>query len=108
MAGAAPVAIDSQGYEAIKPGYADRIIGWTESESGHRREMERRQQAWDNWKDVGGMIAAFTLATSVIAGGIYLLLRDKQVGGISALVAAIVPLIGALYWVRRPSSREPK
>jgi len=90
-----------RGYEALKPGTASRIIGWVENESEHRRDLERRQQAWDNWKDVTGMGAAFVLTAGIIAVGAYLLLHDKQIGGIVALVGALVPLAGAFYLVHK-------
>lgn len=63
--------------------------------------MEWRAQSCEHGKDVFGMLLAFILSAGVLGGGIYLLLHDKPLGGIAAMVGALAPLVGAFYISRR-------
>lgn len=86
----------------MMPGLGERIVTMAELEGNHRRSIENRLVRLSE----GGLLAA-TLITLVIARGAMLLIwQDKTIGGLAALVTALVALVTA-YIVgerRGPSS----
>ena len=92
-------------YEQISPGFADRIIQMAEKEQGHRHQLD--EQRWPAQKKLlsRGQVFAFILSLSIVIGGIWLLLEDKQISGFVTLLGAIGvvagPFIYTMRWKRK-------
>ena len=79
-----------EGYNALYPDAAKRIIENGIAETEHRREMEKRYLNANIKAHNLGQILGFVIAILIIVGGIYLILKDHQVlgsilSGVSAL-----------------------
>src|SRR5205085_446245 len=90
-----------QGYDAVLPGLAERIVGWTEEETAFRRRETIARRRWGNFEAVLGMSLGFALAVVALVIAFKLLMAGKSIGGIAAIIGAMVPLIGAFFVVRR-------
>jgi uncharacterized membrane protein len=80
-------------YQRHFPGLGERIVSWTEEELLHRRSMERRAVDASIRLASRGQVLAFAWAIVALlfAGG--LALDGKNTGAISALAAALVPVL---------------
>ncbi len=70
-----------EGYNALYPDAAKRIIENGIAETEHRREMEKRYLNANIKAHNLGQILGFVIAILIIVGGIYLILKDHQVSG---------------------------
>ena len=83
-------------WEAVLPGSADRIMTQFENQSTHRQALETKQVGWNNIKEVLGMVLAFLIFITSVAGGIYLISLGHGTEGLVAIIAALV-IPGALF-----------
>ena len=89
-------------YEAITPGFADRIIKMAEDESEHRRSQEQKELNADihfNNKDfterrIGQISAVFIVLIMAVIGA-YLALNGKEITGSVFGGPAIVSIVWA-------------
>ena len=81
-------------YEEITPGAADRILTMAENEAAHRQRTESR-----------GQLFGFLLGLVPLVGAIALLLLEKAVSGLAALVSALAVLC-AIFVINRRSRRD--
>ncbi len=101
-----PVAHPSiaQGWEAIVPGAADRILGMAEQQATHRQRME--------WWAVVSRSITMPLASVLGAGlgfaaiyaGYNLLMVDKPIEGFAVMVGTL----GTLVWAYAKETAEKK
>lgn len=89
------------GYEQATPGSAERIISMAEKQADHRRVMESKLLDADIRSEQRGQIMAFSLATLVSGGGIYLLAIGQDIGGLVALITPLAGLAGMFIAARR-------
>jgi uncharacterized membrane protein len=89
-------------YEAITPGFADRIIKMAEDESEHRRSQEQKELNADihfNNKDFAerriGQLSAVFIVLIMAAIGAYLALDGKEITGSVFGGPAIVSIVWA-------------
>lgn len=93
-------------YQNIKPELVDKLVGWTETQSAHRRELEKtRVDRSENRLDRGQWIAA-----TVALGGLFLatiegILGNAYVAGVMAVVAIGGPT--AAIWLARNVRGQP-
>lgn len=80
-------------YQQHFPGLGERIVGWTEDELAHRRSLDRRAVNASLHLASRGQMMAFAWAVLALVAALVLALEDKNAGAISALVAAILPVL---------------
>lgn len=76
-------------YELTLPGLADRLVSNSERESEHRRALQRRGMRLSEL----GLAAAFTIAMTVVAGGIFLVHEGSSLEGMASILLAITSLV---------------
>jgi uncharacterized membrane protein len=100
VSGPLPPPAVLQGYENIKAGYADRIIGWAEEQGKHRRKWESREQWMGYGLDFLGMLLSFGFGAAALWFGVSLIREGHSTAGYVALVGALVPFVVA--FLNRP------
>jgi uncharacterized membrane protein len=80
-------------YQAHFPGLGERIVNWTEDELDHRRTLDRRAVDASLRLASRGQRFAFLWAILALVSAVILALDGKNTGAISALAAAIVPVL---------------
>jgi uncharacterized membrane protein len=79
-----------------------------ETEQGHRHKQD--EERWPIQKKLlsRGQVFAFILSLSIVAGGIWLLLEDKQISGFVTLLGAIGvvagPFVYQMRWKRKQAA----
>ncbi|HEV8381614.1 MAG TPA: DUF2335 domain-containing protein [Gemmatimonadales bacterium] len=102
-AGPIPHPAILQQFEAVQPGFANRIMAQFEEQGRHRRKLENRV-VWNNiFSSTLGQIMGFVLFAGAIGGGIFLLYHDKKLEGFAALVTAV---IGAAAVLRKAETQR--
>ena len=96
------------GYEQASPGSAERIISMAEKQADHRRAMESKLLDADIKNEHRGQIMAFSLATLISGGGIYLLAIGQDLSGLVALIAPLAGLAGMFIAARRQPKEKSK
>lgn len=91
-----------RGFDEVIPGLAERIVGWVEEETAHRRDLEKREMSlyeravkWDGWLQLGGMILHFVLLAGLFAVAWFALRGGHEIAGTAAIIAAIGTAIAA-------------
>jgi uncharacterized membrane protein len=80
-------------YQRHFPGLGERIVSWTEEELLHRRSLERRTVDATLRLASRGQALAFVWATAALLIAAGLALEGKNAGAITALAAALVPVL---------------
>ncbi len=93
-------------YEHHFPGLGNEIVGWTRDEIGHRRDLERRAVNASIRLAARGQGLAFGWALLSLLAAVILALDNKDAGAISALAAALVPVLFAFVGSRWRSSGD--
>lgn len=84
-------------YERILSGSAERILKMAESQEKHRHDMERKIIVSDTRNSTIGLILAFVIAFTAIAGGIILIYSGKELTGFGTFVLAVASIVGIFY-----------
>jgi uncharacterized membrane protein len=92
--GPLPCPEDFAAYERVLPGAADRILKMAENQATHRQGMERRAISGDIAKSMMGTVLAYITFGGSMYGAVYLLLHDKPVQSLAALVTALGAAFG--------------
>jgi len=93
-------------YETVFPGCAERIVAMAESQSAHRQAMEMKAITGKIQNERLGQIFAFILGATAIVGGIVLIAFNKNVAGLTAILAALVALAGVFMYGRSAETKE--
>jgi uncharacterized membrane protein len=80
-------------YQRHFPGLGERIVSWTEDELLHRRSMDRRAVDASIKLASRGQALAFIWALGALITAAVLALEGKNAGAITALAAALVPVL---------------
>jgi len=80
-------------YQRHFPGLGDRIVSWTEEELLHRRSLERRTVDASIRLASRGQALAFLWAAGALGTAAGLALDGKNASAITALAAALVPVL---------------
>jgi uncharacterized membrane protein len=91
-------------YQRYFPGLGERIVSWTEEELLHRRSLERRTVDATIKLASRGQALAFLWAAGALATAAGLALAGKNAGAVTALAAALVPVL--LAFVRTVLGRN--
>jgi uncharacterized membrane protein len=109
--GPLPQPEDFAAYERVLAGAADRILKMAEHQATHRQGLERRALTGDIVKSMMGTILAYITFAGAMAGAVYLLLHDKPIQSLVALVtalgAAFGPKIYADFIQSKRAQQEP-
>lgn len=88
-------------YNEISPGLALRLVDRADKEQDHRHEMNREQVNGSKsalfhkaFQGYVGQALAFIIAMTCICGGIWLIAQDKSTQGLTAIIGALVALVG--------------
>jgi uncharacterized membrane protein len=97
-------------YDQISPGFANRIITMAEKEQVHRHMQDELRWPVQRKLLSRGQVFAFILSLSIVAGGIWLLLENKQISGFVTLLGAIGvvagPFIYQMRWRRKQAAQQ--
>jgi uncharacterized membrane protein len=85
-------------YELTVPGSAERIISLWESQVRHRQELEKKAIGSDIRQSYFGSILGFIVAMSAIGAGTFLAYTGHPTEGVSAIISALVGLVGVFGW----------
>lgn len=97
-----------EGYEAILPGAAERILVLAESEAVHRRELEKREilaniaLAKSEHRQVYvGQFCALAISVLFILSGAFLIYSGKSIPGSFLSLAGLAPIVVA--FLKKPN-----
>lgn len=97
-------------YEAIHPGFTDRILSLTERETTHRHGREDKQDDAKIALARRGQIFAFIVVMTLVIGGIIAIITGHSIVGLAGLVVAAATLTGAFVapsLFRHTNDNEP-
>jgi len=92
--GPIPPVEEFEGYERVLPGAADRILQMAEHQAAHRQALERRVLTGDLLKSMMGTVLAYITFGGAMFGAVSLLLNDKPIESLVALVVALGAAFG--------------
>lgn len=87
-----PTPQDLGEYEAIHPGFTDRILTLTERETEHRIQQERLQDSATIDLAKRGQTYAFLVVITLVLGAIVAILTDHSIVGFAGLILAAATL----------------
>jgi uncharacterized membrane protein len=105
-ASAFPPASELERYEALQPGFADRLLANWEAQGRHRMDLESRVIAGDMRRADLGLVGGFVIVLATIACGTYLIATGKDAAGLTAVITALVGLVGAFAYGTYRRGRE--
>src|SRR5262245_40463169 len=92
--GPLPRPEDFEAYDRVLRGAADRVLRMEEKQAAHRQELEKpRPQRRSHQGNVGTILAYITFGGSMF-GAVYLLLHDKPIQSLAALIVALGSAFG--------------
>ena len=101
--GPLPPPATLRGFGEVIDGLDQRIVGWVEEESKHRRELERREMAlYEKAVTTDGSLQGWGLAVQtvvLIGSGVlawFALKGGFEAAGVAAIIAAIIAGLAAL------------
>jgi uncharacterized membrane protein len=89
------------GYEKILPGAADRLVQMAEREQRHQHELDKRNQTLRAIVTFSGQASAFLLGMTGTGGGIFLVLHDKSLTGLTTFLTSLGSLVAVYLYSRR-------
>src|SRR6266699_858062 len=94
------------GYERVLPGSAERILTMAENEQKNRHYVARGTITTERL----GLAAAFTIAMTVIGGGVYLAIIGRDLTGVGTIFLGLAGLVSVFFRGGRkpPSPPIPK
>jgi uncharacterized membrane protein len=101
---------DLEKYEKLFPGATKSLFENFLKQSEHRMELEKAVLQKDNKRADRGQVFAFIISMTVIISGIGLILFDKPIVGLSAVIGALATLSGSFFGglFSRRKEREKK
>ena len=106
--GPLPRPEDFQAYERVLPGAADRILKMAENQASHRQGLERRSITGDIIKSMMGTVLAYITFGGSMYGAVYLLLHDKPIQSLAALITALGAAFGPKIYADFIQPRAPQ
>lgn len=65
-----------------------------------------RTNRMTRWSTMLGQLFAFVVVMTIVVGGFYLILHDKSLAGITALVSAVAGVVIAFIYGRRSGQNK--
>lgn len=75
-------------------GAADRILRMAEKQAAHRQDLESRALKGDLMKSMMGTVLAYITFAGTMFGAVYLLMHDKPIQSLAALIVALGSAFG--------------
>ena len=101
-----PPAAELERYEAIYPGFAERLMNRYEKQSDHRMELETKVIESGIKNSARGQVFAFVLASMTICVGAFLIYRNKDILGIAAILGSLATLVGVFIYGNKSKKDE--
>ncbi len=95
-----------QAYEQLMPGAAERLLKMAESQSQHRREIERIVVSAGARDSLLGSIFAFLIAISAFVWAGYALVRGESSAAVATVIATIGGLVGVFAYGKHVTMKE--
>jgi uncharacterized membrane protein len=95
-----------QKYNEISPGFSECLIADWKEQARHRREIEGLVIRTRVKNERYGQFFAFFLAVVISAGSMILIYFDKQIAGLTGLIAMITSLVSVFIYGRRRQEKE--
>ncbi len=93
-------------FEQLLPGATDRMLSLAENQIAHRHGMERKFLNFNGASEILGVVFAGAAVLSGIAGGIYLLMHDKPIGGLTSMIVPLASVAAAFLRTRNSQSKQ--
>src|SRR5215813_4581932 len=81
-------------YNRVLPGAADRILRMAEKQAAHRQQLESSALKGDLLKSMLGTVLAYITFAGPMFGAVYLLMHDKPIQSLVALIVALGSAFG--------------
>src|SRR5262249_40551119 len=100
---------DFERYNRVLRGAADRILRMAEKQAAHRQDLESRALKGDLMKAMMGTVLAHITFGGSMFGAVYLLMHDKPIQSLVALIVALGSAFGPKIYADfiQPKSQEP-
>lgn len=95
-----------EGYEDALPGAAERIFGWVEDQSRHRRELEAKKLDADIRAEARGQHYGLAITLGVLLAGCVLIWNGKDIAGLSLIIVNLAGLVAVFIYGRKQQERE--
>ena len=92
--GPLPRPEDFEAYDRVLRGAADRILRMAEKQAAHRQDLESRALKGDLTKAMMGTVLAYITFGGSMFGAVYLLMHDKPIQSLAALIVALGSAFG--------------
>lgn len=93
-------------YEEIRPGITEVLLKSYTEQSQHRMELEKAVVYTGAGNTRRGQAFAFILSLIVIIGGFGLILLDKNIFGITAILGSLATLVGVFIYGNKSKKKE--
>lgn len=93
-------------FNDVLPGAAERILSMAEQQSGHRHQMEHREQTLEYIYAGIGMLFAFVISISTIAGSVACIIRGANISGTLLGGIGVVTISSLMIKGRRISNQS--
>ena len=93
-------------YDEVFPGLANKIVSLAENQSAHRQRIESKVIDSNVSSQLLGLILGAVICLVAIAGGIYLILNDKDISGLAAIIVPLVSLSTVFLYSKREQRIE--
>lgn len=104
--GPLPPAEEVAAYEGILPGAFDRILSMVEHQAEHRRMQETKTVAAAIRVESRGQWLAFVIALTGLLCGTLLVILDKSLEGLAAMLTPLAVLVGVFVQQKGRRSHE--
>lgn len=93
-------------YNAVEPGFANRIMAMAEEQSRHRQNMERMVIDRRTRHEGRAQVLAFVLALAIGGGAVWLISIGKSLEGLGTIVAELTAFAGVFIYGKRRQQQE--
>lgn len=104
--GPVPPPAIAQGWDAIVPGAANRMLTMAENQSNHRISIEAKVVESNITNEKRGQNYAFVLAVLVIVGAFYLLATNHDITGFGTLLTGVGSLVTLFVVGKKQGQKE--
>lgn len=93
-----------QAYESVGAGFAERIVTMAESQSEHRKKLEKEVVKSDTLRATLGLVFAFLIVVLSILSAVYLAIHDKTAAALAIAGGSLFSVVGAFIYQKSERS----
>ncbi len=93
-------------YGKVDPSFPERIMKKFEEQATHRMELEKTVVKTQSFNSKFGVMSGSLIAIICIIGAIYLLMNDKRLEGLVALIVPLTTLAGVFIYGKSSTQKE--